>query len=144
MILSVYRKILQQQPHLIYIWDDLLPHVVNIINTWKVSVYVGIRLAKLDELRDMAMQIRLRRQLKQAKETAQEFAAKNHHIQELAMNFSFEDGVPAGFISIEGLGSLEGQVGHGRRREEEAEEAEEDEEEEENWGGAKGPYIIVE
>ncbi|ELR08854.1 hypothetical protein GMDG_08664, partial [Pseudogymnoascus destructans 20631-21] len=182
MILSVYRKILQQQPHLIYIWDDLLPHVVNIINTWKVSVYgvspaellfgfkprfvpgdlsideelraelisqpqfvpafehepnvsaVGIRLAKLDELRDMAMQIRLRRQLKQAKETAQEFAAKNHHIQELAMNFSFEDGVPAGFISIEGLGSLEGQVGHGRRREEEAEEAEEDEEEEENWG----------
>ncbi|KFY31814.1 hypothetical protein V493_00777 [Pseudogymnoascus sp. VKM F-4281 (FW-2241)] len=122
MILAVYRKILQQQPDLILEWDELLPHVVNVVNTKKVTLYgvspaellfgfkprftagdlsideairsemlsqpnhisdvspeatvsaIGVRLAKLDELRDAAAEIRLRRQLKQSEESAVRFA----------------------------------------------------------------------
>ncbi|OAF58771.1 hypothetical protein VC83_06083 [Pseudogymnoascus destructans] len=191
MILSVYRKILQQQPHLIYIWDDLLPHVVNIINTWKVSVYgvspaellfgfkprfvpgdlsideelraelisqpqfvpafehepnvsaVGIRLAKLDELRDMAMADPPPSSTQTSQGNCTGICCQESPHPGAGDELQLRGWGASRVHLYRGVGEPRGQVGHGRRREEEAEEAEEDEEEEENWGrGPKGRILL--
>lgn len=62
------------------------------------------------------------RRFRDASPLSREMIRLRHSLQELAMNFvAFEEGVQAGFITMEGTGQLEGQLGRREEREEEEE-----------------------
>jgi hypothetical protein len=77
------------------------------------------------------------RRFRDASPPSREMIRLRHSLLEVAMNFvAFEEGIPAGFITMEGSGQLEGQMG--RREERTEEERTEEEREEEESGGEGG------